>query len=90
MIVITNVPLEGNYFARRFSDNRVCLTYYEMVDILTIYNISLENLILRVYILYLYCIKDIEIVFLHVMNQRILLMMKQEDVYMTCVVLKQI
>lgn len=48
LIVITNVPLEGNYFARRFSDNRVCLTYYEMVDILTIYNISLENLILRV------------------------------------------
>ena len=38
LIVITNVPLEGNYFARRFSDNRVCLTYYEMVDILTIYN----------------------------------------------------
>lgn len=48
LLIITNIPLEDNYFARRFSDNRVCLTYHEMVDILTIYNIPLENLILRV------------------------------------------
>lgn len=48
LIAITNVPLEKNYFARRFSDNRICVTYHEIIDILQKYNIPLENFILRV------------------------------------------
>jgi hypothetical protein len=47
IIAITNVPLEFNYYVRRFKDNRVCLTYYEMADILQSKNIPLENLLLR-------------------------------------------
>lgn len=48
LLAVTNVPLENNYFARRFSDNRVCMTYNEMTEILQSYNIPLENLLLRV------------------------------------------
>lgn len=47
VIAITNVPLELNYYVRRFDDNRVCLTYYEMADILQNKNIPLENLLFR-------------------------------------------
>lgn len=48
LIAITNVAIEDNYFARRFTDNRICLSYHEMADILTSSNIPLENLLLRV------------------------------------------
>jgi hypothetical protein len=48
LLAVTNVPLQDNYFARRFSDNRVCITYNEMTEILKLDNIPLENLILRV------------------------------------------
>lgn len=48
LLVVTNVPLQDNYFARRYSDNRVCITFNEMTDYLKFDNIPYENLILRV------------------------------------------
>jgi hypothetical protein len=48
LLAVTNVQIEDNYFARRFSDNRVCMTYGNMLDILKFDNIPFENLLLRV------------------------------------------
>lgn len=48
LIAVTNVPIEANYFARRFTDNRVCISYNGMTEILNYNNIPLENLLLRV------------------------------------------
>jgi len=48
LLFVTNVRLEDNYFVRRFPDNRVCMTFFEMSEILIDQNIPLENLILRV------------------------------------------
>ncbi len=48
LIAITNVPIEDNYFARRLTNNRLCLSLHEMSDILKLDNIPLENLIFRV------------------------------------------
>ena len=48
LLAVTNVPLEDNYFARRQTDNRICITYYEMTEILKTHNLPLENLIFRV------------------------------------------
>lgn len=48
LLAVTNVPLQYNYFARRYSNNRVCMTYNTMTEILKFDNIPLENLILRV------------------------------------------
>lgn len=48
LVAVTNVPIQDNYFARRFSDNRVCVTYNSMTEILKFDNIPLENLLLRV------------------------------------------
>jgi len=54
LLVITHIALEDNYFARVFSDNRICLTYHEAVDILDSSNIPVENLIFRT--IYAICI----------------------------------
>lgn len=48
LLAVTNVPLQNNFFARRFTDNRVCMTYNSMTEILRFDNIPLENLLLRV------------------------------------------
>jgi hypothetical protein len=48
LLAVTNVPLENDWFVRRFSDNRVCMTYSTMTEILKFDNIPLENLLLRV------------------------------------------
>jgi len=48
VFAVTNVPLQNNYYARRFTDNRVCMTYNEMSEILKFDNIPLENLLLRI------------------------------------------
>jgi hypothetical protein len=47
-IAVTAVPLEENYYARRFSNNRICITFSEIGDYLKYENIPLENFILRV------------------------------------------
>lgn len=44
---ITNVPLENNYYSRRLSKNRICITFCEMAKVLKNENIPIENLILR-------------------------------------------
>jgi hypothetical protein len=48
LISVTNIPIEANYFARRYTDNRVCISYNSMSEILNYNNIPLENLLLRV------------------------------------------
>lgn len=47
LIAMTHVPLEDNYYARRFTNNRICMTFYEMADILNLSNIPIENLVYR-------------------------------------------
>lgn len=47
LIAMTHVPLECNYYARRFSNNRICITFHEMADFLKYDNIPLENLVYR-------------------------------------------
>lgn len=47
LIMITNVPLEDDYFVRRFSNNKICITYSGMADILIFNDIPLKNLLLR-------------------------------------------
>ena len=48
LIAVTNVPLENKYFVRRFSNNRICMTFNTMTEILKYDNIPLENLLLRI------------------------------------------
>lgn len=48
LLAVTYVPLQHNYFARRYSDNRICMTYNTMIEILKDDNIPFENLLLRV------------------------------------------
>ncbi len=48
LIAVTRVPIEENYYARRYPGNRACLSYHEMTEILNSDNIPLENLILRI------------------------------------------
>lgn len=48
LLTVTKVPIQNNYYARRVGNNRICLTFHEMSDILMLNNIPLENLILRV------------------------------------------
>ena len=47
IVAVTNVPIEDNYYARRFSNNRGCISYHGMTEILSYNNIPLENLLLR-------------------------------------------
>lgn len=47
-IAVTNVPIQDAFYARPFSGNRVCLTYFGMADILILNNIPLKNLLLKV------------------------------------------
>lgn len=47
LIAMTHVPLEDNYYARRFTNSRICMTFYEMADILNLSNIPIENLVYR-------------------------------------------
>lgn len=47
LIAMTHVPLENNYYARRFTNNRICMTFYQMADILILSNIPIENLVYR-------------------------------------------
>lgn len=48
LIAITTVPLQDNYYVRRLSNNRLCVTFYEIVEFLKSENIPLENFILRI------------------------------------------
>lgn len=47
LIAMTHVPLEDNYYARRFTGNRIYMTFYQMADMLSLSNIPIENLVYR-------------------------------------------
>ena len=40
LLAVTNVPVENNYLVRIFTDNRICMTYSNMIEILSSSNIS--------------------------------------------------
>jgi hypothetical protein len=48
LVIVTTVPLENNYYVRRFTNNRIAVTLFEVGDILKAENIPLGNMILRV------------------------------------------
>jgi len=48
LLAITNVPMQENFFARRHPDNKICMTFRTIGDILYAENIPLENAVLRV------------------------------------------
>lgn len=47
LIVLTNVPLESNYYTRRIEENKVIFTFHETKDFLHLNNIPLENAVYR-------------------------------------------
>jgi hypothetical protein len=47
LLVLTDCPLEGNYYMRRLSGNRVCITFYQVKDILASEDIPLESFVLK-------------------------------------------
>lgn len=46
-VFVLNVPLQHNYFARRIQENIVCISLFEVAEVLRSHNIPVENLILR-------------------------------------------
>lgn len=51
LVAIVNVPLEGNYYTRRLSNNRVVISTFQTYEILRAANIPIENFILhRIYV----------------------------------------
>lgn len=48
LIAVTNVRLEDNYYVRRFTNDSICVTFHEMLEMLDEKNIPLENFILKV------------------------------------------
>lgn len=53
LVSIVNVPIEGNWYTRRLTCNRVVFSFYEIKDILGLSNIPLENAIYRLFYAYL-------------------------------------
>lgn len=47
LLVLTDAPLEGNYYMRRLSGNRVCISFFQVRDILARDNVPVENYVLR-------------------------------------------
>ncbi|BDA80172.1 hypothetical protein LPTSP3_g31020 [Leptospira kobayashii] len=62
-LCIIDHPLEENYYIRRLSDNRVCISIHEIKDILKTEEISLNNYLLR-------CIYELALVF-HSQNSKV-------------------
>ncbi|MCL6272305.1 hypothetical protein M3P05_20525, partial [Sansalvadorimonas sp. 2012CJ34-2] len=54
LIALTTVPLEDNYYTRRFKNNTVVFTFHEISDYLRFENIPIENVIKR--LIYSYCL----------------------------------
>ncbi|WP_350597954.1 hypothetical protein [Pseudomonas sp. 65/3-MNA-CIBAN-0223] len=53
LVSIVNVPIEGNWYTRRLTSNRVVFSLHEIKDILGLSNIPLENAIYRLFYAYL-------------------------------------
>jgi hypothetical protein len=47
LLVLTDSPLEGNYYMRRLPGNRVCISFFQIRDILAREDIPLENYVLK-------------------------------------------
>ncbi len=47
LLAITDCPLEDNFYMRRLPNNRVCITLFQVRDILSRENIPVENFILK-------------------------------------------
>lgn len=52
LVAIVNVPIELNWYTRRLHNNRLVFTYHEIKEILSHFNIPLENIVYR--LLYAY------------------------------------
>ncbi|MPQ69657.1 MULTISPECIES: hypothetical protein [unclassified Pseudomonas] len=52
LVSIVNVPIEGNWYTRRLTSNRVVFSFHEIKDILRSSNIPLENIIYRLFYAY--------------------------------------
>ncbi|MGW1444125.1 hypothetical protein ACWA06_15430 [Serratia rhizosphaerae] len=52
LVILTNVPLEDNWYSRRLGNNKIIFTFHEIKDYLLYDNIPLENVVYR--ILYAY------------------------------------
>lgn len=52
LVSVVNVPIEGNWYSRRLTSNRVVLSLHEIKDILIFSNIPLENVIYRLFYAY--------------------------------------
>jgi hypothetical protein len=46
LVLVTNVPLEANFYMRRLTGNRVCISLYGIDDILSYHNIPIETFLL--------------------------------------------
>lgn len=57
LIAIVNVPLEENWYSRRLSKNRVVFTFHEIKEILSLFNIPLENAVFRLLYAYTFLYK---------------------------------
>ncbi|MNF72764.1 hypothetical protein D3C76_866300 [compost metagenome] len=53
LVSIVNVPIEGNWYTRRLTSNRVVFSFHEIKDILRFSNIPLANVIYRLFYAYL-------------------------------------
>lgn len=53
LVSIVNVPIEGNWYTRRLTSNRVAFSFHEIKDILRFSNIPLTNVIYRLFYAYL-------------------------------------
>lgn len=59
VFIITNVPLEENWYSRRITDNMVVFTFHEIKEILENYNVPLENIVLRMLYAYSFlCLRN--------------------------------
>ena len=47
LLILTDSPLEGNYYMRRLPGNRVCISFFQIRDILARRDIPVENYVLK-------------------------------------------
>lgn len=52
LVSIVNVPIEGSWYTRRLTSNRVVFSFHEIKDILRYSNMPLENVIYRLFYAY--------------------------------------
>ncbi|MEW8683707.1 MAG: hypothetical protein AB2536_17550 [Candidatus Thiodiazotropha endolucinida] len=58
LVVLTNVPLEHNWYTRRIQENKVVFSFNEISDYLRFNNIPLENVVFRLLYAYVLVFKE--------------------------------